>query len=92
MLCFLPMHCLLLYPYYENSPSTHDLTDNHNVVARMASTTQSHLNNMLHNVVDHGGEGIILQKSSSRYEHGRSTSLLKVKVSLCLYFTPIYLI
>lgn len=31
-------------------------------------------------VVDSGGEGIIVRKSFSYYEHGRSASLLKFKV------------
>ena len=45
--------------------------------------------NMSHNffiqvIVPDGGEGIILRKCGSLYEHGRSFSLLKLKVSFLL--------
>lgn len=35
---------------------------------------------MLQQVIEGGGEGIILQKKNSFYEQGRSQSLLKLKV------------
>lgn len=43
---------------------------------------------ILDNVVEHEGEGIILRKLGSIYEHGRSTSLVKIKVvpSYDIYF------
>lgn len=31
-------------------------------------------------IINEGGEGIILQMASSLYEHGRSHSLIKIKV------------
>jgi ATP-dependent DNA ligase len=36
---------------------------------------------MLENITTNGGEGVILRKKGSLYEHGRSPSLLKFKVS-----------
>jgi ATP-dependent DNA ligase len=36
---------------------------------------------MVKTILDNAGEGVILRKMGSRYEHGRSTSLLKFKVS-----------
>ena len=34
----------------------------------------------LHDVIDNSGEGIIIQESGAYYTHGRSASLLKIKV------------
>lgn len=31
-------------------------------------------------ILEHGGEGVILRKPKSTYEHGRSSSLIKYKV------------
>lgn len=46
------------------------------MVVNEAVTTQ-----MAKEVIDHGGEGIILRKPLSQYEHGRSNSLIKHKVN-----------
>lgn len=32
------------------------------------------------NVIENGGEGVMLQKSGVLYEQGRSSNLLKIKV------------
>lgn len=37
-------------------------------------------------MIDNGGEGVILRKPKSFYEHGRTQSLLKLKV--CSYYPP----
>lgn len=35
-------------------------------------------------IIEEGGEGVILQKMKSLYEHGRTSSLIKLKVFLLL--------
>ena len=40
----------------------------------------------LHQVVEDGGEGVILRKPNSLYEFGRSSSLLKLKVFCFVLF------
>jgi len=42
-------------------------------------TGHEHLHRELANVMELGGEGLMLRQSGSRYESGRSTTLLKVK-------------
>ena len=42
-------------------------------------------NHMLEKVLMGGGEGIILRRVRSEYEHGRSKSLIKLKVYLFIY-------
>ena len=37
-------------------------------------------------VIETGGEGVILRKPNSSYEHGKSRSLLKFKVKIYYYF------
>ncbi len=41
---------------------------------------QAHLQHYLQEVTDGGGEGVMLRKPNSSYEHGRSDTLYKVKV------------
>jgi ATP-dependent DNA ligase len=36
-------------------------------------------------VINHAGEGVIMRQAGSQYEHGRSLSLLKFKVSFSPY-------
>ena len=43
-------------------------------------------------VIDHGGEGIILQSFGSLYMGGRSSSLLKLKVIFEFNFISAYLL
>ena len=40
-----------------------------------------HATEMIEGVLDDGGEGVILRKVGSLYEHGRTTALIKLKVS-----------
>ena len=42
--------------------------------------TSNHVNKSLQNILEHSGEGIILRERGSTYEHGRSRSLIKLKV------------
>ena len=50
----------------------------------MLCSTQQQLDVLIHHIVAHKGEGVILQLSGSRYEGGRSSSLIKLKVLLIL--------
>lgn len=42
---------------------------------------QWQLDNSAHHIITDGGEGIVMRQPTSAYEHGRSTSLIKIKVS-----------
>jgi ATP dependent DNA ligase domain len=50
------------------------------VASRVVCNNKEHLNNALMNLIDGGGEGVILRKPQSIYYHGRSTDLIKLKV------------
>ena len=39
-----------------------------------------HLSGMMKEILENGGEGIILRKVKSLYEHGRTPNLIKLKV------------
>jgi hypothetical protein len=52
------------------------------IAPRFLCVTPLLLTNSLQQVVEGGGEGVILRKPLSLYLSGRSASLLKVKVSL----------
>ena len=53
---------------------------------RVLCKHSKHLNVLVQEVIDDGGEGVIMRKVGSLYEHGRSPNLIKLKVSLlCLY-------
>jgi ATP-dependent DNA ligase len=43
-------------------------------------------------VIEDGGEGIIMRKIKSFYEHGRTTSLLKVKVVMLIFLSVYFCI
>ena len=47
---------------------------------RVLCESQKQIADSLHIVLSNGGEGVILQKAESMYEHGRSASLFKIKV------------
>lgn len=49
------------------------------VAPRMLATKCFPVDSMVHEIISNGGEGIILRKPFSIYEHGRSNSLLKRK-------------
>ena len=49
------------------------------IVPRMACES-SCLDGLVQQIIEDGGEGVILQKYSSMYERGRSASVLKIKV------------
>jgi hypothetical protein len=52
------------------------------VVPRVMSENNAHLSSTVQGIIEDGGEGVILRKIGSIYEHGRSPSLLKIKVSI----------
>eukprot|EP00026_Physarum_polycephalum_P000538 Phypoly_transcript_00539.p1 GENE.Phypoly_transcript_00539~~Phypoly_transcript_00539.p1 ORF type:complete len:959 (+),score=132.38 Phypoly_transcript_00539:57-2933(+) len=49
------------------------------VVPRIKCKSNEHLSQFVQGVIDAGGEGVILRKMNSLYEHGRSRSLVKLK-------------
>ena len=51
------------------------------LVARMACVSAAHLDEMVKEVIEKEGEGIIAQRTASPYEHGRTAALIKLKVS-----------
>jgi hypothetical protein len=51
------------------------------IVLRVQCCDNSHVNEMIEAILDDGGEGVIMRKMGSQYEHGRTTALLKLKVS-----------
>lgn len=53
-------------------------------------TTRKQLNNEIKEIIEKGGEGVILRKPKTVYERGKSHSLLKLKV--LLLFTYYWLI
>lgn len=52
------------------------------VAPRTQCKGDEHVANILKEIVEGGGEGVILQLSKSVYENGRSASLMKFKVTL----------
>jgi hypothetical protein len=56
------------------------------VVSRVLCTSKKQLIKSLRIILDEGGEGVILRRPGSKYEHGRSNHLFKLKVFL-YYFT-----
>lgn len=38
------------------------------------------MNNIVHQILEDNGEGVIIRKLNSIYEHGRTPNLLKIKV------------
>ena len=47
---------------------------------RVAANDYDYVNETLRTIIESGGEGVILRKVGSHYEHGRSTALIKIKV------------
>lgn len=47
---------------------------------RMKCKSGTHANEMVERIIEDKGEGIMLRKIGSLYEHGKSQSLLKIKV------------
>ena len=62
-----------------------NLTMRKQVAARTMAKSEAHMKFILHGVLEDAGEGLIARKVGSLYEHGRTSSLLKIKV--CLFFT-----
>jgi hypothetical protein len=52
------------------------------IPGRNICASENLLLTVLHEILEHGGEGIILQKSDSPYHPGRSSVLYKMKVHL----------
>ena len=54
------------------------------IAYRVLCCTPSHLLDSLTQVIKDGGEGVVVRLPASYYEHGRSESLFKLKVSFSL--------
>lgn len=54
------------------------------MVGRIKCMNYNNLMKYAKEIIEHGGEGVILRKPKSLYEHGRTNSLIKFKV--CLLF------
>lgn len=50
------------------------------VVPRVRLKNDKQVNYFLQNIINDGGEGVVVRKVNSIYEHGRTPSLLKLKV------------
>lgn len=68
------MTILLTYAKYL---SLFEVTFPQHVAPRAAFHNRAKL--VVEDILEHGGEGVILQKAKSYYEHGRSSSLIKIK-------------
>jgi hypothetical protein len=55
---------------------------NYIVTPRVICANKLHVSNIIQCILSDTGEGVILRKSNSIYENGRSTNLLKIKVCL----------
>jgi DNA ligase-1 len=51
------------------------------VVSRVKCTNLAHVSKAVQSIIDEEGEGIILRKCNSVYEHGRSHNLIKLKAA-----------
>ena len=54
------------------------------VAPRILCKGSAHMNTFVEEIVEYGGEGVIVRKVGSHYLHGRNTSLIKLKVLLSL--------
>ena len=54
--------------------------NNKHIAPRTMVKGEPHLKFMLHSILEDAGEGIIARKVGSVYEHGRTSSLIKLKV------------
>eukprot|EP00026_Physarum_polycephalum_P000547 Phypoly_transcript_00548.p1 GENE.Phypoly_transcript_00548~~Phypoly_transcript_00548.p1 ORF type:complete len:911 (+),score=120.65 Phypoly_transcript_00548:114-2846(+) len=52
-----------------------------NTATRTLCISKNHLDIFLRSILEHGGEGAMLRKVGSPYEHGRSNNLLKLKAT-----------
>lgn len=50
------------------------------VAPRISCESSGNLKLFVENIIEDGGEGVILRKHSSLYEPGRSQNLIKLKV------------
>lgn len=57
------------------------MINNYNVASRLLWKRGLDLNWFLSSIIEDGGEGVIMQRKGSLYEQGRSSSLVKLKVS-----------
>jgi len=56
------------------------------VAPKLVCAGMPHLERFFQDIMDQGGEGIILRDPSCKYEHGRSHGYLKHKVVQLSYF------
>lgn len=58
----------------------HNIDNVYIVASRALCKNNVHLSVAVKGIIDYAGEGVILRKTRSRYEGGRSNSLIKLKV------------
>ena len=65
----------------ERDEQAHTEIDHNKFTAqRLACSSHTQLAQIVEGIIDNKGEGVIMRKSGSRYVHGRSSSLIKMKV------------
>ena len=87
-----PLLCCILPSYiYHSYLSTCAFDQLKIAAARVLCAHRRRLAYALQQVLADGGEGVVLRKPASQYEHGRSTNLIKLKVSFFFFQTFIIL-
>jgi hypothetical protein len=88
-----PDHLFLVSPSLSPSPSPllswliiKSFDDSNIPAIRILCEDQQTLSTFLTWILDDAGEGAVLRRPASLYEHGRSSDLLKLKVTLSLSF------
>lgn len=57
---------------------------------RVLCQNNKHVNELISGALEDGGEGVILRKVGSEYEHGRTSSLIKLKISFVIPFVSFF--
>lgn len=52
---------------------------------RVSGVGKRQISKLILEIINDGGEGIMMRRPASLYEHGRSTSLIKYKVFICYF-------
>lgn len=56
------------------------------IAPRLQCPSKIMVNNFLKEMISQGGEGLMMRKCNSLYEHGRSSNLLKLKVKMKIIY------
>ena len=67
----------------EQHTKTHPSSSQIQLVEMVKCSGEQHLEQYLSDILDSGGEGVILRKPNSLYEKRRSQTMKKLKVSRC---------